>query len=151
MRNISVVYVHAESLNVLFASHSLTEELIWQRVLRYTVVIWQAVIPPCLCAVSLLILYLLFTHAHPVRGTYNNHSFHTTDRQPSLLHIRRENHRCGIPKFKLCWASCMFSLCILHCTPPTSFFWQTLSWGPVRLINVFWAETTAWISVMSHP
>ncbi|KAN0120461.1 hypothetical protein V8E52_004288 [Russula decolorans] len=36
-----------------------------QRLMRYIVVTWQAVIPPCLCAVALLILYLTFTHAHP--------------------------------------------------------------------------------------
>jgi hypothetical protein len=43
--------------------------------MRYIVVTWQAVIPPCLCAVALLILYLTFTHAHPVRGICNKHSF----------------------------------------------------------------------------
>ncbi|KAF8494842.1 hypothetical protein F5888DRAFT_605805 [Russula emetica] len=36
-----------------------------RRVVRYIVVTWQAVIPPCFCAVSLLILYLSFTYAHP--------------------------------------------------------------------------------------
>lgn len=69
MRNISVVYVLSDSLSAL---HSLTEEPISQRILRYIVVTWQAVIPPCLCAVSLLILYVTFTHAHPVRGICNN-------------------------------------------------------------------------------
>jgi len=33
------------------------------------VVIWQAVIPPCLCAVTLLIKYIAFTEAHPVRSS----------------------------------------------------------------------------------
>jgi hypothetical protein len=49
-------------------AYSLTEKPIWQRVVRYIIVTWQAVIPPCFCAVSLLILYLSFTHAQPVRG-----------------------------------------------------------------------------------
>ncbi|KAI9512131.1 hypothetical protein F5148DRAFT_96949 [Russula earlei] len=35
------------------------------RVTRYMVVIWQAVIPPCICAVALLIKYIAFTNAHP--------------------------------------------------------------------------------------
>jgi hypothetical protein len=70
--------IHAEHLRRVrpprvvgrpFASHSLTENRIWQRVMRYMVAIWQAVIPPCFCAVSLLILYLTFTHVQPVRGT----------------------------------------------------------------------------------
>jgi hypothetical protein len=62
----------------------------------------------------------------------------TTDRQLSSLHIRRGNNRCGIPQFKLCWASCMFYPCILHCTPLPSFlFGQTLSWGFVCLIDDF--------------
>jgi len=95
-------------------------------------VTWQAVIPPSLCAVSLLVLYVTFTHLHPVRGVCNKHSFPTTDRQLSSLHIRRGNNRCGIPQFKLCWASCMFYPCILHCTP---FFF--LSWGSVCLIDAF--------------
>jgi hypothetical protein len=68
MPNISVVYVLSESSFAPFELHSLTENPIWQRVMRYIVVTWQAVIPPCLCAVALLILYLTFTHAHPVRG-----------------------------------------------------------------------------------
>jgi hypothetical protein len=101
-------------------------------------VTWQAVIPPCLCAVALLILYLTFTHAHPVRGICNNRSFPTTDRQLSLLHILRGSHRGGIPQCKLCWASCMFYPCILRCTPLLSFYsGKTLSWGSVRLINAF--------------
>ena len=49
-----------------------TENRFWQRVLRYIVVTWQAVIPPCLCAVSLLILHLTFVHAHPVRDHLQN-------------------------------------------------------------------------------
>jgi hypothetical protein len=31
-------------------------------------VIWQAAIPPLLCATGLLIKYVAFTNAHPVRG-----------------------------------------------------------------------------------
>jgi len=67
MRNTSVVYVLSESLSLFFSPHSLTENE-WQRVMRYIVVTWQAVIPPCLCAVALLIKYVTFTQAHPVRG-----------------------------------------------------------------------------------
>jgi len=36
-----------------------------RRVTRYMAVIWQAVIPPCFCAVALLIKYVAFTEAHP--------------------------------------------------------------------------------------
>lgn len=68
MPNISVVYVLSEPLFAPLALHSLTENPIWQRVMRYIVVTWQAVIPPCVCAVALLILYLTFTISHPVRG-----------------------------------------------------------------------------------
>ncbi|KAF8486935.1 hypothetical protein DFH94DRAFT_7955 [Russula ochroleuca] len=40
-------------------------EHIRRRVTRYIVVTWQAVIPPCVCAVALLIKYVTFTQAHP--------------------------------------------------------------------------------------
>ncbi|KAH9993042.1 hypothetical protein BJV77DRAFT_962033 [Russula vinacea] len=40
-------------------------EHIRRRVTRYMVVTWQAVIPPCVCAVALLIKYVTFTEAHP--------------------------------------------------------------------------------------
>ncbi len=54
------------------------------------------------------------------------HSFPMIDRQLYLLHTRRGNNRRGIPKFKLCWASCMFYRCILHCTLlPPFFLWET--------------------------
>ena len=35
--------------------------------MRYIIVTWQAVIPSCICAVALLIKYVTFTEAHPVR------------------------------------------------------------------------------------
>ncbi|SRR6266436_3079297 len=70
------------SLSHLLSPHSLTDT-IWQRVSRFIVVTWQAVIPPCLCAVALLIKYLTFTRAHPVRGICNGYSFPMTDRQLS--------------------------------------------------------------------
>lgn len=56
---------------------------IWQRVSRYIVVTWQAVIPPCFCAVALMVLYITFTVTNPVRGICYDHSFPTTDRQLS--------------------------------------------------------------------
>ena len=85
---------------------------------------------------SCILLSLLHTQ---YVGVCDNHSFTTTDRQLSLLHIRRGDNRCGIPQFKLCWASCMFYPCILHCKPAFFFhsFGQTLSWGSVCLINAF--------------
>jgi hypothetical protein len=38
-----------------------------QRVTRYMLIIWQAAIPPLLCATALLIKYIVFTKAQPVR------------------------------------------------------------------------------------
>ncbi len=34
--------------------------------MRFIVVVWQAAIPPCLCAVALVIKYMVFTETHPV-------------------------------------------------------------------------------------
>jgi hypothetical protein len=91
--------------------------------MRYIIVTWQAVIPPCFCAVALLIKYVTFTQTHPVRVFYLQQPFPLTDD-----FIRRGNHKCGIRQFKLCWASCMFYPCILHCKHPLGSLSTTPSW-----------------------
>jgi hypothetical protein len=35
--------------------------------MRFIVVVWQAAIPPGLCAIALVIKYMVFTEMHPVR------------------------------------------------------------------------------------
>ncbi|KAI9435574.1 hypothetical protein H4582DRAFT_2059483 [Lactarius indigo] len=37
-----------------------------QRIVRFIIVVWQAAIPPGLCAVTLVIKYMVFTETHPV-------------------------------------------------------------------------------------
>jgi len=41
-----------------------TEQL-RERITRFIVVVWQAAIPPCLCAIALVIKYMVFTETHP--------------------------------------------------------------------------------------
>ena len=43
------------------------------------VVIWQAAIPPLVCALALLIKYIAFTLAHPVRGSSEPRSPRVSD------------------------------------------------------------------------
>ncbi|KAH9976619.1 hypothetical protein BGW80DRAFT_871766 [Lactifluus volemus] len=40
-----------------------------RRVTRYMIVIWQSAIPPCFCAVALLVKYIVFTELHPNKRT----------------------------------------------------------------------------------
>jgi hypothetical protein len=46
----------------------------WQRITRYMIVIWQAAIPPALCAVALLIKYIIVIELYPVCGLFSSGS-----------------------------------------------------------------------------
>jgi hypothetical protein len=117
------------------------------------IVIWQSAIPPCFCAVALLVKYIVFTELHPVRGF-------TTCTLRCVIHqsstnwfdnpVDRIREQCGTVQSKLCWASFTFCPCIIHCASPLASinpfqlsFLTTLFWG--------WVETTAWTWIMNHP
>jgi hypothetical protein len=65
--------IHAEHIRAVrlywHSSYVFLDSKVRQRITRYMVVIWQAAIPPLVCALALLIKYIAFTLAHPVRGS----------------------------------------------------------------------------------
>jgi hypothetical protein len=54
------------------------------RITRFIIVVWQAAIPPGLCAIALMIKYMTFTETHPMGPA------------------RRDSHRNGTVQFRPC-------------------------------------------------
>ncbi|KAN0124707.1 hypothetical protein V8E53_015670 [Lactarius tabidus] len=44
------------------------------RITRFIIVVWQAAIPPGLCAIALMIKYMIFTETHPWSASFNGSS-----------------------------------------------------------------------------
>ena len=64
------------------------------------IVIWQAAIPPALCAVALLVKYIVFTELYPVRDLFSSGSNSRNGCSLPRLTVplrRRGSAKCGIP------------------------------------------------------